>query len=130
MELAPVQASVVFLGEGKHAHDHQSHQDQSGSDVLDHGYRSTAFAHCVAGDRAAGDDEHRGRGRQRLAVRLGVFLRSRRDRGGQVREPASRQNRPRSMSVPALAISHWPQSKFKLCLQHKGFFSDRLMFSY
>jgi hypothetical protein len=57
----------MFLGEGKQAHDHQGHQDESGYEVLHHGYHSTELAHCVAGDRAAGDDEHRGRSRQRAA---------------------------------------------------------------
>jgi len=42
----------MFLGEGKHAHDHQGHHDKSGYDVLHHGYRSRGLAHYV-GDRAA-----------------------------------------------------------------------------
>jgi hypothetical protein len=27
----------MFLGEGKHANDHQTHQDKSGYDILHHG---------------------------------------------------------------------------------------------
>jgi hypothetical protein len=57
----------MFLGEGKQAHDHQSRQDKSGYEVLHHGYHSTGLAHYVGGDRAAKDDEHRGRSRQRAA---------------------------------------------------------------
>jgi hypothetical protein len=30
----------MFLGEGKHANNHQSHQDKSGYDILHHGYHS------------------------------------------------------------------------------------------
>jgi len=33
----------MFLGEGKHAHNHQSHQDESGYDVLHLGYHRTAL---------------------------------------------------------------------------------------
>jgi hypothetical protein len=35
-----MQAPIMFLGEGKRAHDHQSHQDKSGYDILHHGYHS------------------------------------------------------------------------------------------
>ncbi|WP_256570599.1 hypothetical protein [Bradyrhizobium sp. CCGUVB1N3] len=35
-----MQAPLMFLGEGKHANDHQAHQDKSGYDVLHHGYHS------------------------------------------------------------------------------------------
>jgi hypothetical protein len=38
----------MFLGEGKRAHDHQSHQDKSGYDILHHGYHSRGLAHYVA----------------------------------------------------------------------------------
>src|SRR5258706_15929856 len=62
-----MQAPFVFLGEGKQAHDHQSRQDKSGYEVLHHGYHSTGLAHYVVGDRAAKDDEHRRRSRQRAA---------------------------------------------------------------
>ena len=65
MERAPVQAPFMLLGEGKQAHDHQSRQDKSGYEVLLHGYHSTGLAHYRAGGRAAKDDEHHGRGRQR-----------------------------------------------------------------
>jgi hypothetical protein len=57
----------MFLGEGKQAHDHQSRQNKSVYEVLYHGYHSTGLAHYVAGDRAAKDDERRGRSRQRAA---------------------------------------------------------------
>src|SRR5437879_4945692 len=57
----------MFLGEGKQAHDDQSRQDKSGYEVLRHGYHSTGLVHYVVGDRAAKDDEHRGRSRQRAA---------------------------------------------------------------
>jgi hypothetical protein len=30
----------MFLGEGKHANDHQTHQDKSGYDIPHHGYHS------------------------------------------------------------------------------------------
>ena len=67
IDRVPVQAPIMFLGEGKQAHDHQSRQDKSGYEVLHHGYHSTGLAHYVVGDRAAKDDEHRGRSRQRAA---------------------------------------------------------------
>jgi hypothetical protein len=38
-----MQAPFMFLGEGKHAHDHQSHQDKSGYDVVRHGCYSRAL---------------------------------------------------------------------------------------
>jgi len=57
----------MFLGEGEQSHDHQSRQDESGYEVLHHGYHSTGLAHYVVGDRAAKDDERRGRRRQRAA---------------------------------------------------------------
>ena len=47
----PVQAPFMFLGEGKQAHDHQSHQDKSGYEVMHHGYHSTGLVHYVVGDR-------------------------------------------------------------------------------
>jgi hypothetical protein len=47
----------MFLSEGKRAHDHESHQDKSGYDVLHHGDHSRELAHYVIGDR--------GRSRQR-----------------------------------------------------------------
>ena len=62
-----IQAFMVLLGEGKQAHDHQSRQNKSVYEVLHHGYHSTGLAHYVVGDRAAKDDEHRGRSRQRAA---------------------------------------------------------------
>jgi|SRR6476646_8389504 hypothetical protein len=57
----------MFLSGGKQDHDNQSHYGASGYDVLHHGYHSTGLAHYVVGDRAAKDDEHRGRSRQRAA---------------------------------------------------------------
>jgi hypothetical protein len=30
----------MFLGEGKHANDHHTHQDKCGYDILRHGYHS------------------------------------------------------------------------------------------
>jgi hypothetical protein len=38
----------MFLGEGKHANDYQTHQDKFGYDILHHGYHS---GHLVMFDR-------------------------------------------------------------------------------
>jgi hypothetical protein len=45
----------MFLGISKHAHDNQSHYDQSGYEVLKHGCHSTGLARYVVGFRAAKD---------------------------------------------------------------------------
>jgi hypothetical protein len=37
-----VQASFLFLGVGKHAHDNQGYHDQSGYEILHHGYHSSS----------------------------------------------------------------------------------------
>ncbi|MBV9558959.1 MAG: hypothetical protein JOY90_00620 [Bradyrhizobium sp.] len=43
----------MSLGEGKQAHDNQSHQDTSGYDVLHHGRHSKRLTNDVVSNRAA-----------------------------------------------------------------------------
>ena len=90
-----MQAPIMFLGEGKQAHDHQSRQNKSVYEVLHHGYHSTGLAHYVVGDRATKDDEHRGRSRQRAARPI----RARSTGGGKAGHDPQRPEQPGECAV-------------------------------